>query len=373
MKYKKLGDFIQRITDKNNDDSLDYLVGISEKKVFREPAGKVNRENLSNHFIVHKNEFAYIPRMNPFKPLALALSSYEHPILVSPSYVAFKVINTNILHPQYLLIYLSREEFDRYAAFNAWSSTRDTFDWINMQNIEIPLPPIEKQREYVKIYGNLLKLIDNHENSFSDLQLISNTFTENLVKQYGMKELGEYIQATDERNHELGSSDLKGISIKKKFIESKANMNGVSLDNYKVVQPEQFAYVTVTSRNGEKLSIALNDDWKPCVISSTYQTFKLTDKSKLLPEFLLLWFKRPEFDRYARYNSWGSARETFDWSEMQRVRLPVPPIEVQKSIVEIHRALQSRKKLTQKLKKITKEISPVLIKNAKDICMETVI
>jgi len=366
MTYKRLGDYIQRITDKNNDDRLDSLVGISEQKVFREPAGKVNRENLSNHLIINKGEFAYIPRMNPFKPLAVALSQYENPILVSPSYVAFRITDPGVLLPEYLMLYFSRNEFDRYAAFNAWSSTRDTFDWDNMVNVEFPLPPVEKQRQYVKIYGNLLDLSINHEKSFTDLQLITDTFTEKLVEKYGTLELGDYIILIDERNYELGSEAIKGVSIKKKFIESKANMEGVSLASYKVVRPSQFAYVTVTSRNGEKVSVALNADEIPYVVSSTYQTFKVIDESKLLPEFLLLWFKRPEFDRYARFNSWGSARETFDWSEMQRVLLPVPPIPVQKSIVAIHHSLESRKRLTERLKKTLKEISPVLIKDAND-------
>lgn len=299
---------------------------------------------------------------------SIALLS-EEDVVISPAYYVFEVIDQDVLLPNYLMMYLSIPETDRKEWFMSDAGMCGSLEWERFLDMEVPLPPIEKQREYVKIYSNLLKISNNHENSFPDLELISNTFIEKLVGKFGTEELGEYIQQTDERNHEGGSKNLKGISIKKKFIESKANMNGVSLDNYKVVQPGQFAYVTVTSRNGEKLSIALNDDHKPCVISSTYLTFKVVNQSYLLPEFLLLWFKRPEFDRYARYNSWGSARETFDWQEMQRVCLPIPPIEVQKSIVAIHHTLQRRKKLSQKIKDLIKEISPVLIKNAKDICM----
>jgi hypothetical protein len=99
MSYKRLGDYIERLKEKNSDNALDSVIGISERKEFREPAGKVNRENLTNHYIVRNKEFAYIPRMNPFKPLAVALSHYDYPVLVSPSYVAFKVNKTNELLP----------------------------------------------------------------------------------------------------------------------------------------------------------------------------------------------------------------------------------------------------------------------------------
>jgi type I restriction enzyme S subunit len=231
---------------------------------------------------------------------------------------------------------------------------------------EIPLPDIETQKQFVAVYGNALKLQKSHEESLAGLQLITNTFMDNLVKKSELEPLGKHIVQTDRRNRDLAIDNLKGISIQKKFIDSKANMDGVSLASYKIVDTDEFAYVTVTSRNGNKISLALNDSM-PCVVSSTYITFDIKNCESLLPEFLLLWFKRPEFDRYARFNSWGSARETFDWSEMERVQIPVPPISVQKSIVAIHHALESRKKLNDKLRDILKQLSPVLIKRAKDL------
>ena len=264
-----------------------------------------------------------------------------------------------------MLIFL-QPEFDRYAGFICDSSVRGNLDWERFCEVEIPVPAPEKQREYVGIYSNLLKLSNNHEKSFTDLQLITNTFTEKLVEKYGTEELDDYITQIDNRNRDLVVKKVQGISIQKKFINSKANMDGVPLGAYKIVAPGEFAYVTVTSRNGQKISIALNDGNEPYIVSSTYISFAIKDTEKLLPEFLLLWFKRPEFDRYARYNSWGSARETFDWSEMQRVRLPVPPITVQKSIVAIYHAFEARKRLAERLKTTIKEISPILIKDARD-------
>jgi type I restriction enzyme S subunit len=152
---KTLGDYIERLEERNEDDTIKNLIGISERKEFREPAGKVNRNNLTRHFIISKNEFGYIPRMNPFKPLAVALSHYDYPVLISPSYVGFKVKNDKNLLPAFLFLYLKRSEFDRYAAFHAWSSTRDTFDWPDMCEVQMPIPDVTIQEAIITIYNTL--------------------------------------------------------------------------------------------------------------------------------------------------------------------------------------------------------------------------
>ncbi|MEA3273351.1 MAG: restriction endonuclease subunit S, partial [Patescibacteria group bacterium] len=129
----------------------------------------------------------------------------------------------------------------------------------------------------------------------------------------------------------------------------------------KVVHPRQFGYVTVTSRNGQKISIAILDG-DAGLVSSTYIVFKVKDDSVLLPEYLYLFFQRSEFDRYARFNSWGSARETFDWAEMCRVQLPIPSIEKQKAILTIYHTLETRKRINQQLKDSIKPLCPVLMR-----------
>ena len=158
------------------------------------------------------------------------------------------------------------------------------------------------------------------------------------------KILGDYIRLVDDRNKDLAITNLLGVSISKKFIPSIANIIGTDLSNYKIVRTGQFAYGPVTSRNGEKISIAYLDD-NDCIISSSYTVFEVTDKEKLDPEYLMLWFSRPEFDRYARYKSHGSVREIFDWDELCMVELPVPEIEKQKNIVFRFLKLKSRKTL----------------------------
>ena len=147
----------------------------------------------------------------------------------------------------------------------------------------------------------------------------------------GLTRLGNFIEQIDIRNSALSFTyeNLKGLSINKNLIPTKANTNELDLKNYKIVKHNEFTYCTVTSRNGNKISLAYNDG-DDCIVSSINPTFKVKDESKLLPRFLMMYFNRSEFDRYARFNSWGSARETFTWEDMRDIEINLPPIEIQR-------------------------------------------
>lgn len=162
------------------------------------------------------------------------------------------------------------------------------------------------------------------------------------------RKLGEFIRQVDIRNKDLKVSRLLGVSISKSFIESIANTVGTDFSNYKVVHKGQFAYGPVTSRNGEKISVALLEE-DECIISSSYMVFEIVTVEKLLPEYLMLWFRRSEFDRYARYKSHGSVREIFDWNELCDIELPVPDISEQRKIVEAYKIVEDRIELKRRI------------------------
>ena len=161
--------------------------------------------------------------------------------------------------------------------------------------------------------------------------------------------LGDYIREVNVRNRELKVTQLLGLSIEKRFIPSIANTIGTDMAGYKIVRRRQFAYVPVTSRNGEKITIALLEDSDEAIISQAYTVFEVVDCDKLLPEYLMMWFRRPEFDRYARFHSHGSAREVFDWDELCDVQLPVPSIERQREIVSEYETLTRRIRLNEQM------------------------
>ena len=162
--------------------------------------------------------------------------------------------------------------------------------------------------------------------------------------------LGELIEPCDERNSEnkYTLQDVKGISIQKIFIETKADMQGVSLKPYKIVKPDYFAYVTVTSRNGEKITLAYNDSEETYIVSSSYIVFRIKRKDLINSHYLFMYFNRPEFDRYSRYNSWGSARETFSWDDMCDIELELPDLPTQEKFVKTYLAMKENQKSYEK-------------------------
>jgi type I restriction enzyme S subunit len=316
--------------------------------------------SLHNYKIAEKGQFVYVADTSRRgEKIAIALND-EETCIVSSIYTVFET-DQNYLLPEYLFIWFNRSEFDRYARFNSWGSARETFTWDDICNVEIPIPDIAEQRKYVALYKGLLTNQKTYENSLDDLQLICDTYIEDLIKKEQLKRLGKYIQQSDERNRDLETDNLLGISVNKIFIPTKSNKNRLDLSKYKIVRPRQFGYVSVTSRNGGKISIAILEG-EPGLVSSTYTVFEVKNINELLPEYLYLYFQRTEFDRYARFNSWGSARETFDWLDMCDVQLPIPSIEIQEAILTIYHTLQIRKRINEQLKESIKPLCPVLMK-----------
>jgi type I restriction enzyme S subunit len=361
MSYKRIGDYIQLVDYRNNDLKITNLKGVSTTKQLIESVANMSGVSLSVYKIVNNNQFVYVADTSRRgDKIAIALNR-STPCIVSSIYTVFEVKDLNFLLPEYLFIWFNRAEFDRYARFHSWGSARETFNWEDMCDIKIPIPHIDEQKKYVAVYNNLLKNQQVYENSLPDLQLICDTYIENLIKTETLKTLGDYIEQSDERNSDLKIDNLIGISVNKVFMKTKSNKENLDLSNYKIVNPQDFGYVSVTSRNGEKISIALLAK-KAGLVSSTYTVFRPKNMKELLPEYLMLWFRRFEFDRYARFHSWGSARETFDWADMCNVKLPIPNIEVQKAIVTIYHTLETRKSINEKLKNTIKPLCPVLMR-----------
>lgn len=163
------------------------------------------------------------------------------------------------------------------------------------------------------------------------------------------KRLGQYIRAVDVRNSDGKEDNLLGVSVQKVFMPSIANTVGTDFTKYKVVKRGQFTYIPDTSRRGDKIGIALLEDYEEGLVSNVYTVFEIIDEKQLIPQYLMLWFSRPEFDRYARFKSHGSVREVLDWDELCKVELPVPPYEEQLEIVNSYRAITERIALKKRI------------------------
>ena len=268
--------------------------------------------------------------------------------------------------PEYLYIYFSRDEFDRYVRYNSWGSATEFFNWEEMCDVPILLPDLTIQQKTVDAYKALQANLAAYTDGIDDLKLTCQAYIEKLAKEYPAEEIGEYIEPCCENNtaEKYGLDAPKGISIQKCFIETKANMENVSLKPYVLVEPDAFAFVPTTSRNGDKITIALNHSSDTYIVSSSYEVFKVKNFEQLVPEYLFLWLSRPEFDRYARYHSWGSAREVFSYADMCQVKIPIPAKEIQQSIVDIYHAQYERQRIAEELNQILKESCPVFIRQS---------
>lgn len=365
----KLGELIELRDERNSDCkfTLEDVKGISTGKEFIETKANMDGVSLDSYKVVNPQEFAYVADTSRRgEKIAVAFNIEKKSVLISSIYTVFRVSRKDILLSDYLFMYFNRPEFDRYARFNSWGSARETFDWDTMCDIDLELPDLPTQQKYVDIYKAMVANQQSYERGLEDLKLTFEGYMDTLRHQHNPKPIGEYLGLVETTNESLryGIDDVMGVSIEKKFIPTKADMIGVNLKPYYVIQPNEFAYVTVTSRNGEKISIALNDSNDTYICSSSYVVFKSKDVEKLWPQYLMLYFMRSEFNRYARFCSWGSARETFDWSEMQEVEIPIPEISIQKSIANIYNVYIKRKQINEQLKTQIKDICPILIRGS---------
>lgn len=367
-KYK-LGELIESCDARNYEGiyTLDDIRGISTGKEFIDTKANMDGVSLSSYKVVNCQEFAYVADTSRRgDKIAIAFNNSKQANLISSIYTVFCVSRKNILLSDYLFMYFNRQEFDRYARFNSWGSARETFSWEDMCDIDIELPDVPTQQKYVDIYKAMLANQQSYERGLEDLKIAFEGYMDNLRNQHNPEPIGEYLELVETTNEDLqyGIDDVMGVSIEKKFIQTKADMMDVNLKPYYVVQPNEFAYVTVTSRNGEKISIALNDSSSTYICSSSYVVFRSKNIEKLSPQYLMLCFARSGFNRYARFCSWGSARETFEWNEMCNVRIPIPSMEIQKAIANIYNIYIERKRINEQLKVQIKDICPILIKGS---------
>lgn len=368
IKYK-LGSLITQSELRNSDNAytVESVVGLSTQKQTIKTKADMEGVSLTSYKLMPPHYFAYVPDTSRRgDKISLALNTTAETFLVSSISVVFSVSRSDILLTDYLFMYFNRPEFDRYARFNSWGSARETFDWSEMCDIDIELPPIEIQQKYVDIYNAMLANQRDYENGLEDLKLACDAFIEKLMKEFPHKKIGEYLTLSEARNDMGLSADyVRGLAVSKVMIPTKANMDGVGLNNYKIVPPDHIAYVPDTSRRGDKVSMGLNDTKDTYLVSSISTVFT-TEKNALLPEYLMMFFCRSEFDRYARFHSWGSARETFDWSEMCDVRIPIPKIKIQQNIVNIFNAYSLRKEINEQLKTQIRGLCPILIRGSLD-------
>ena len=359
-KYK-LGELITQRREKYDGKETLCSWGVSRDGFIRP---KQEDADTSIYNVFYRNDFVFNPARMELNSIALNL--FYDKAICSSLYEIFYVTREDIVLPEYLNMFIKRDEFARKCWYEAIGSARNYFRVGDLSQFEIALPSIEQQRKYVDVYLALQNNLAAYHSKVEELKLVCDGYLDKLKIENEKLKIGEFIEQYDKRNadDQLKLNSVKGISTDKTFIDTKADMNGVSLTSYKVVETNTFVYVPDTSRRGDKMAIALNRGEEPLLVSSIYTTFKSKDTSTLLPEYLFMFFDRSEFNRYARFNSWGSAREVFTMDDMNDVEIPIPDISVQREIVNIHKCYIERQRIAEALKEQLKKICPVLIRGS---------
>lgn len=373
MSYKPIGKYIQLVDNRNTELEVTNLLGINITKNFMPSVANVSETDLSKYKIIQKGQFAYSAmQVGRDETIRIALYTNDESAIISPAYSVIEVIDENELLPEYMMMWFQRPESDRYGWFISDSSVRASLDYERLCEIEIPIPHINEQRKYVALYKGLLSNQKVYESSLEDLQLICNSYMDKL-KTKSLQPIGELIQLVDNRNTDGSNANLLGINVNKVFMPSKARTTESNLVSYKIIKKGQFAYSAMQVGRDETVRVVLYSFDEPAIISPAYSVFEVKKNAKVLPEFLMLWFYRPEFNRYGWFISDSSVRASLEWDRFCDIKVPVPDVKEQEAILTIYHTLESRKRINDQLKASIKPLCPVLMKGVvESLEMQTV-
>jgi len=357
MALSRLGDFIEIIDKRNTDQEIRNVLGLNNKKEFMPTVATINEfTDLSKYKIVKKGMFVFSGmQTGRDNCIRIGFSDFEDSFVISPAYTTF-IVN-NIL-PEYFFMIFKSSEMDRYGAFLSDSSVRSNLDWDVFCDIEIDIPSMDKQQKVVDVYLSLVANQKAYENGLEDLKLTCDAYIEDLRRKYPLQKIGEFIEHQNEKNSSLEKYRVigvgtKGIDIPK--VEASKNTS-----NYNIVNYNSFIYNPSRINIG---SIGLYKGDETVLCSPIYNVFKCKEQM-VIPEYLMMWFKREEFKRYTTFHSIASVRNNFTLNLMSEVEIPIPSIEIQNSIVNIYNALTKRRKIIRELKIHINKICPILIKGS---------
>ena len=352
-KYK-LGELIEQRREKY--DGLEELPirGVS-REGFISP--KQDGADLSVYNVYYLNDFVFNPARMELN--SIALNVYWDKAICSSLYEIFYVTRTDILLPEYLNLFIKRDEFARKCWFEAVGSARNYFRVADLSEFDIALPDLPTQQKYVDIYKAMVANQQSYERDLEDLKLVCDGYIEDLRRKMPCERIGPYIRAVGEKNSDNQITLEQGININKEFITPQRSNSDLS--SRVIVRKGQIAYCT--QLNNANVAIALRDG-DDCVVSPVYSVVEVIDKNKLLPQYLMLWLIRPEWGRFVYWAATGSAYEFLQYESVCNTKIPIPDIKTQQQIIDIFNVYKTRKQINEQLKAQIKNICPILIRGS---------
>lgn len=358
IRWVRLGDYITQRREKNNNCDVPIL-GVT-RDGFIPPKQEGADTSLYNVF--YKNDFVFNPARMELNSIYLNLE-YEKAIC-SSLYEIFYVSEPEELLPEYLNLFIKRDEFARYCWYDAMGSARNYFRVSNMQDMLIPLPSLERQQKLIDTHKGIKFLAKQNEAMAAPLMQLCQSRLQELKHTYPLTEIGPYIELCDETNAESIQYKMLGINKDKVFMPTAANVSTVDIKKYKVVKSGRFVFSGMQTGRDVCIRISLYDDEEPCLVSPAYTTFTIKEGMSLLPEYFFLYFKRTEMDRLGWFVSDSSVRSNLDWNRFLEIQIPIPSKDEQQAIVNIYKCAAECKRIADEADRLSREICPALMQKA---------
>ena len=357
-KYK-LGELITQRREKYDGKETLCSWGVSRDGFIRP---KQEDADTSIYNVFYRNDFVFNPARMELN--SIALNSFCDKAICSSLYEIFYVTREDIVLPEYLNMFIKRDEFARKCWYEAIGSARNYFRVGDLSQFEIVIPSIEQQRKYVDVYLALQNNLAAYQSKVEELKLVCDVYIEELRRKTSsmkipMVRIGDFITKRLEKNSD-GIIELEqGINIQKQFITPQRSNS--DLYSRRIVRKGDFAYCT--QLNNENVAIAYREE-EDCVVSSVYDIFYIKDESVLFPLYLMLWFRRSEFGRYVYRLSTGTSYEFLSYEDLSDYKIPLPNLAIQKEIANIYKCYIERQRIAEALKEQLKNICPVLIRGS---------
>ncbi len=341
MELTKLGLYIERAERRNSElkYGFDDVRGISNAKEIQATKANISERSFVRFQIVEPNEFVFNRRTTRMgDKLGLGYNNIGTTFIVTEDYVVFRIKDETVLLPDYLNIFFRRPEFDRYARWDSWGSATEFFNWEEMCDVPIKIPPLEIQRKVVAVYNAMLANQRAYESGLEDLNMAIAASIEEFKHTAPRVAVGRLLEEIDTRNRDNAISNVQGININKEFMPSVANLSTTDLTKYKVIRKNQFAYSAMQTGRDECIRIALFHEDEPVIISPAYSVLQVKAESEYeaLAEYIMLWFSRSESDRYGWFISDSSIRASLELARFYEIEIPLPSLEKQQAVVNFY-------------------------------------
>jgi len=361
MSKVRIGNIIS-LYELRNSEKKDYpVVGINKDKTFMPTVANLEGVDTSKYKVVSKGVFVF-SGMQTGRDICIRIGLYsdDTPALVSPAYTTFTIDTQKVL-PEYFFMFFNREESDRYGWFISDSSVRANLDWPRFLDIEIPLPSLSEQQKVVNVWKALREIKEQNEAKAAPLMQLCQSYIQELKHKYPAEEIGPYIEEVTRTNKEnlYKIDDVRGVSNEKVMRDYKGSLTGRDLSKFLVIKEGEFVF---NKRTNAGLGLCLVKN-RPYIFTEDYEAFRVLDKEALLPDYLYLFFANKDFDRYILYNSWGSAVVFFHIDDMKRVKIPLPPPDVQIAIVNIYKCANEAKQIAAEADRLSREVCPALLQH----------